>query len=105
MADLAENTEALEAELPVPRLFQQAGLLRSRRRQRRSSIERVRSRRAIGACCASGFGPAVLFERDANGRERLISEAGKERLDSAMSQFVNYPENSPFVVEGYARGR
>ena len=44
---------------------------------------------------------AVLFEKDANGRERL-TEDGKARLDSAMATFVQYPRTSPFVVEGYA---
>jgi outer membrane protein OmpA-like peptidoglycan-associated protein len=48
------------------------------------------------------IGTPVLFERDAAGRER-ISDAGKVRLDSAMSQFLKYPKNSPLVVEGYAR--
>ena len=43
----------------------------------------------------------VVFERDANGVERL-SDGGRVRLDSAMSQFVRYPRTSPFVVEGYA---
>jgi hypothetical protein len=42
-----------------------------------------------------------LFEKDANGRERL-GDGGKVRLDSAMAQFVQYPK-SPFVVEGYAQ--
>ena len=46
----------------------------------------------------------MLFERDANGVERL-SEGGRVRLDSAMSQFVRYPQKSPFVVEGYAQRR
>ena len=43
----------------------------------------------------------VLFEKDPKGQERL-SDGGKARLDSAMSEFVRYPRNSPFVVEGYA---
>ena len=44
---------------------------------------------------------AMLFDRDANGKETL-SEGGRLRIDSAMSQFLRYPQNSPFVVEGYA---
>jgi len=43
------------------------------------------------------------FETDAKGNERLTAD-GQARLDSAMSQFVRYPRNSPFVVEGYAAG-
>ena len=44
----------------------------------------------------------LLFERDEKGVERL-SEDGRTRLDSAMSQFVRYPRTSPLVVEGYAQ--
>lgn len=44
----------------------------------------------------------VLFETGPNGQEQL-SEGGKARLDSAMSHFLRYPRNSPFVVEGYAQ--
>jgi outer membrane protein OmpA-like peptidoglycan-associated protein len=47
-------------------------------------------------------GAAVLFERDAEGRETL-TESGRARLDSAMAEFVKYPRTSPFVVEGYAQ--
>ena len=46
---------------------------------------------------------AVLFEKDANGRERLTDD-GKLRLDSAMGAFIKYPRDTPFVVEGYAEG-
>jgi outer membrane protein OmpA-like peptidoglycan-associated protein len=45
---------------------------------------------------------AVLFETDAKGAERLTDD-GRARLDSAMSEFVRYPRSSPFVVEGYAQ--
>src|SRR5262249_31695872 len=44
----------------------------------------------------------LLFEQAEKGGERL-SEAGRNRVDSAMSQFVRYPRTSPLVVEGYAR--
>jgi hypothetical protein len=33
---------------------------------------------------------SVLFEKDANGEERLTDD-GRARLDSAMSQFIRYP--------------
>jgi outer membrane protein OmpA-like peptidoglycan-associated protein len=42
----------------------------------------------------------VLFEKDASGAERL-ADGGKQRLNSAMSQFVRYPRTSPLVIEGY----
>jgi outer membrane protein OmpA-like peptidoglycan-associated protein len=44
-----------------------------------------------------------LFERDANGNEQLTDD-GRARLDSAMSEFVKYPGTSPLVFEGYASG-
>ncbi len=44
---------------------------------------------------------AFLFERDEQGAERL-SDQGRGRIDSAMSQFLKYPPTSPLVVEGYA---
>jgi outer membrane protein OmpA-like peptidoglycan-associated protein len=43
----------------------------------------------------------VLFEKDEKGEERLTDD-GRARVDSAMSQFVRFPRNSPLVVEGYA---
>lgn len=46
---------------------------------------------------------AVLFEKDASGRERLTDD-GRRRLDSAMAPFIRYPRDTPFVVEGYAEG-
>jgi phospholipid/cholesterol/gamma-HCH transport system substrate-binding protein len=46
---------------------------------------------------------AVLFEAAEGGRERL-TEDGRRRLDSAMAAFVQYPPDTPFVVEGYADG-
>ena len=44
----------------------------------------------------------LLFETGPDGQEQL-SDGGKARLDSAMSHFLRYPRNSPFVVEGYAQ--
>jgi len=46
---------------------------------------------------------AVIFEKDATGRERLTDD-GRVRLDSAMAPFIKYPRDTPFVVEGYAEG-
>jgi outer membrane protein OmpA-like peptidoglycan-associated protein len=43
----------------------------------------------------------VLFERGADGAEQL-TDGGRARLDSAMSQFLPYVKKTPFVVEGYA---
>jgi outer membrane protein OmpA-like peptidoglycan-associated protein len=46
-------------------------------------------------------GKPVLFEPGPAEQERL-TQGGKDRIDSAMSQFLKYPRNSPLVVEGYA---
>ena len=103
MADLAETTEALKRNFFFRGFFNSRGYFDLDDVSVRST-GRVRSRRRTGGCCASGSSADVLFERDANGVERL-SEGGRVRLDSAMSQFVRYPQKSPFVVEGYAHGR
>jgi hypothetical protein len=43
----------------------------------------------------------LLFDRDADGQLRLTAE-GRRRLEVAMGQFVQYPRDSPLIVEGYA---
>ncbi len=45
----------------------------------------------------------VLFAggADGDGAEQLTDD-GKARLDSAMSQFLKYPQTSPLIVEGYS---
>lgn len=45
----------------------------------------------------------VLFETGPDGTERL-TESGRERLNSAMTPFLGYPPDTPFVIEGYASG-
>ncbi|MFN2445401.1 MAG: MlaD family protein [Vicinamibacterales bacterium] len=44
-----------------------------------------------------------LFTTGSDGTEQL-TEAGRQRLDSAMADFVRYPRNSPLMIEGYATG-
>jgi phospholipid/cholesterol/gamma-HCH transport system substrate-binding protein len=44
---------------------------------------------------------ANLFESDAQGTERL-SASGRARVDSAMSEFLQYAPSTPLIVEGYA---
>lgn len=45
----------------------------------------------------------VLFETGPDGTERL-TESGRQRLNSAMTPYLEYPRDTPFVVEGYASG-
>jgi phospholipid/cholesterol/gamma-HCH transport system substrate-binding protein len=101
MSDLAENTEALKRSFFFRGFFNKRGYFDlddvSVEDYRRGALE-TKDRRVLRIWVAA----AVLFEKDANGIERLTDE-GRARLDSAMSQFVGYPRTTPFVVEGYAQ--
>ena len=101
MTDLADATEALKRNFLFRGFFNRRGYFDlddvSVAQYRQGALE-TKDRRALRIWLGAG----VLFERDANGRERL-SAGGTARLDSAMSQFVRYPPNSPFVIEGYAQ--
>jgi phospholipid/cholesterol/gamma-HCH transport system substrate-binding protein len=100
MADLAETTEALKRNFFFRGFFNRRGYFDlddiSVAQYRQGALE-TGDRRVLRIW----LGADVIFERDANGVERL-SDGGRVRLDSAMSQFVRYPQKSPFVVEGYA---
>ncbi len=101
MSDLAENTEALKRSFFFRGFFNKRGYFDlddvSVQQYREGALE-TKERHVLRIW----IGAAVLFETDANGQERL-SEDGRARLDSAMSQYVRYPRTSPFVVEGYAQ--
>jgi phospholipid/cholesterol/gamma-HCH transport system substrate-binding protein len=101
MADLAETTEALKRNFFFRGFFNRRGyfdLDDVSVAQYREGALASKDRRVLRIWLDA----AVLFEKDANGVERL-GEGGKVRLESAMSQFVRYPHTSPLVVEGYAR--
>ena len=101
MADLAETTEALKRNFFFRGFFNRRGyfdLDDVSVAQYREGVLASKDRRVLRIWLDTG----VLFEKDANGVERL-GEGGKVRLDSAMSQFLRYPHTSPLVVEGYAR--
>ena len=100
MADLAENTEALKRNFLFRGFFNKRGyfdLDEITVQQYRQGALETPDRHVLRIWVGAG----VLFETDGHGEERL-SVGGRTRLDSAMSQFVKYPRNSPFVVEGYA---
>ena len=102
MQDLEENTEALKHSFLFRGYFNRRGyfdLDELSVDQYRQGILETRERRALRIWVRA----AVLFETDVKGSERLSAD-GQARLDSAMSQFIRYPRNSPFVVEGYAPG-
>jgi phospholipid/cholesterol/gamma-HCH transport system substrate-binding protein len=101
MADLAENTEALKRSFFFRGFFNKRGYFDLKDvtlQQYRDGALETHDRRVLRIW----VGTPVLFARDATGQERL-TEGGQERLDSAISQFLKYPKNSPLVVEGYAR--
>ncbi len=93
MSDLAENTEALKRNFLFRGFFNNRGYFDLDD----ISVDQYRqgrSRRTIAASCASGSASDVLFEKDANGNERLSAD-GQARLDSAMSPFVRIPGTAP----------
>jgi phospholipid/cholesterol/gamma-HCH transport system substrate-binding protein len=101
MSDLAEATEALKRNFLFRGFFNRRGYFDlddvSVAQYRAGALE-TKERRVLRIWLAAEF----VFERDAKGVE-TISDGGMARLDSAMSQFLRYPQKSPFVVEGYAQ--
>lgn len=101
MTDLADSTEALKHNFFFRGFFNRRGyfdLDDVSVEQYRQGALATKERRVFRIWIKA----SLLFEKDANGQERL-TDAGRARLDSAMSQFVRYPKRSPFVVEGYAQ--
>ncbi len=100
MSDLAENTEALKRSFFFKGFFNRRGYFDLKdvtvQQYRQGALENG-ERKVLRIW----IGSAGLFERDDQDQERL-SDGGRARLDSAMSQFLKYPKNSPLVVEGYS---
>ncbi len=102
MADLAETTEALKHNFFFRGYFNRRGyfdLGEVTVQQYRAGIFEKSGRVPLRIWLRAD----LLFARQADGREALTDD-GRLRLDSAMSQFVRYPRDSPLVVEGYATG-
>jgi phospholipid/cholesterol/gamma-HCH transport system substrate-binding protein len=101
MADLAENSEALKRSFFFRGFFNRRGYFDlddvSVAEYRQGALE-TEDRRVLRIWLSA----AVLFETNSQGVEQL-TDGGRARLDSAMSQFVRYPKTSPFVVEGYGK--
>jgi phospholipid/cholesterol/gamma-HCH transport system substrate-binding protein len=102
MADVAQNTEALKRSFFFRGYFNRRGFFDlddlTVQAYRAGALEKG-DRRPLRIWIHARF----LFEPAAAGGERL-SDQGRARIDSAMSQFVKYPATSPIVVEGYAPG-
>ena len=101
MSNLAVATEALQSNVLLRGFFNRRGFF---------DLDEITVAQYRDGALAAGGRKALriwlaadrLFERDAAGVERL-SAGGMARLDSAMSQFIEYTERNPFVVEGYAQ--
>jgi phospholipid/cholesterol/gamma-HCH transport system substrate-binding protein len=99
-SDLADGTEALKRNFLFRGFFRQRGFfdldaISSQAYQ--SGILEGRDRTALRIWIDA----TMLFAPDPDGTERL-TDSGRQRLDSAMADFVRYPRDSPLVVEGYA---
>jgi phospholipid/cholesterol/gamma-HCH transport system substrate-binding protein len=101
LGDMAENAEALKHNFLFRGFFNRRGFFDlddiSVQQYREGALQ-TKDRRVLKIWIKAEY----LFEVDENGEERL-SDTGRRRLDSAMSQFVRYPRTSPLVAEGYAR--
>ena len=100
MADLADDAEALKHNFLFRGFFNKRGFFDLDDvtvQQYRQGALQTKDRRVLKIWIKGD----LLFEKDEKGQER-ISEGGRLRVDSAMSQFVRYPKTSPLVVEGYA---
>jgi phospholipid/cholesterol/gamma-HCH transport system substrate-binding protein len=101
MTDLAENTEALKRNFFFRGFFNRRGyfdLDDVTPAEYRQGALATPDRRVLKIW----LGANVLFEIDANGEERL-SDGGRARLESAMSEYVRYPRSSPLVIETYSQ--
>lgn len=100
MSDLSENTEAMKHHWLLRGFFTDRGYFDldslTVAEYREGAIEEA-GRTALRVWIQA----AQLFERDPSGALTL-SDAGRRRLDVAMADFVEFPRNSPIVVEGYA---
>jgi hypothetical protein len=100
IADLSEGTEALKRNFLIRGFFQDRGFF---------DLDAVSSEAYLAGALERGNRTAlrvwvdasVLFGVGPDGTPTL-TEDGRRRLDSAMTDLVRYPRDSPLVVEGYA---
>lgn len=102
MADLSENSEALKRNFFFRGFFERRGYFDLDdipvEDYRKGALE-GRDRRVARVWLSAD----VLFATDAEGRE-VLTDDGKVRVESAMSEFLKLPSDTPLVVEGYAAG-
>ena len=103
MSDLAETTEALKRNFLFRGFFRERGFYDLDAISHESYLAGAlegKDRTALRVWLDA----SMLFTRNTDGEESL-SDAGKQRLDSAMADLIRYPRDSPLVVEGYAESR
>lgn len=102
MADLSDSFEALKRNFFVRGFFERRGYYDLDdipvEEYRKGALE-ANDRRVVRVWLRR----EALFAIDADGQE-VLTDAGKARLESAMSDFLKQPPDSPLVIEGYARG-
>lgn len=101
LTDLADTTEALKRNFFFRGFFNQRGYFDLDDigvEEYREGVLETADRRVLRIWVSA----EVLFA-DVDGVEQL-TDAGRERLDSAMAPFLKYPRDTPLVVEGYAAG-
>ncbi len=99
-SDLAENTEALKRNWLVRGFFRDRGyfdLDQMTLDEYRARGVDQRDRAPLRVWIAAD----QLFETADSERPRLSAD-GRRRLDTAMTQLLSHPRDSPLVVEGYA---
>ena len=99
MSDLAENTEAMKRNWLLRGFFSERGFYNLDEMTVEEYRELLRDERY--APLRIWLRADVLFETGADGRVTL-AEGAEERIEEAMAELLQYPRNSPLVVEGYA---
>jgi phospholipid/cholesterol/gamma-HCH transport system substrate-binding protein len=102
MSDLSEGTEALKRNFLFRGFFRDRGFF---------DLDAISSEAYVAGALEGRdrtvlrvwVDGAGLFATAPDGREVLTDE-GRQRLDSAMADLVRYPRDSPLIIEGYADG-
>jgi phospholipid/cholesterol/gamma-HCH transport system substrate-binding protein len=97
--NLAEGTEALKRNFLFRGYFRERGFFDldaiSREAYQEGLLERDRTAVRVW------LDAEMIFTRGPDGVE-ILTDEGRRRIDVAMTQLVQYPRNSPLVIEGYA---
>jgi phospholipid/cholesterol/gamma-HCH transport system substrate-binding protein len=100
MADLADDAEALKRNFLFRGFFNRRGYFDIddlSPEEYRTGALAGKDRKGLRIWLEA----SNVFEKDTRGAEQLTA-SGRERLNSAMSQFLKYPPSAPLVIEGYA---